>query len=138
MYSVSLSPEAAAGALTSGAPPSFQASKRPSSQTKKKGRERVLTALWGKVPAACYSPTGEPRSTLADEAMLNDNPNESFPSLRTFQYHAQKRNWSARVNGRDLYNPYGRRLLHNITGQGKRREGIPSVRPRGALRGWKM
>ena len=44
--------------------------------------------------------------------MLNDNPNESFPSLRTFQYHAQKRNWSARVNRRDLYNPHGRRPKH--------------------------
>ena len=53
-----------------------------------------------------------PSIPSAYEAMLNDNPNESFPSLRTFQYHAQKRNWSARVNGRDLYNPYGRRPKH--------------------------
>ena len=29
----------------------------------------MLAALWGKVPATCYSPTGEPRSTLADEAL---------------------------------------------------------------------
>ena len=29
----------------------------------------MLTALWGKVPATCYSPTGEPRSTLADEVL---------------------------------------------------------------------
>ena len=52
-------------------------------------------------------------SAYAD--MVKKNPNESFPSLRTFQYHAQKRNWSARVNGRDLYNPYGRRPKHAPT-----------------------
>ena len=38
-------------------------------RTKKKGAERLLGPLWGKVPATCYSPTGEPRSTLADEAL---------------------------------------------------------------------
>ena len=45
---------------------SLQTSKLPH---KKRGRERMLAALWGKVPATCYSPTGEPRSTLADEAL---------------------------------------------------------------------
>ena len=41
--------------------------------------------------------------------MVKTNPNESFPSLRTFQYHAQKVDRSARVGGRDLYRPHGRR-----------------------------
>ena len=36
---------------------------------KRKGAERMLGPLGGKVPATCYSPTGEPRSTLADEAL---------------------------------------------------------------------
>ena len=54
-----------------------------------------------------------PSIPSAYEAMLNDNLNESFPSLRTFQYHAQKGYWSARVNRRDLYNPHGRRPKHS-------------------------
>ncbi len=41
--------------------------------------------------------------------MVKTNPNEDFPSLRTFQYHAQKGDRSARVGGRDLYRPHGRR-----------------------------
>lgn len=41
--------------------------------------------------------------------MVKTNPNESFPSLRTFQYHAQKVDLSACVGGRDLYRPHGRR-----------------------------
>ena len=41
--------------------------------------------------------------------MVKTNPNESFPSLRTFQYHAQKGDRSARVGGRDFYRPHGRR-----------------------------
>ena len=53
-----------------------------------------------------------PSIPSAYEAMVNDNQNESFPCLRTFQYHAQKGYWSARVNRRDLYNPHGRRPKH--------------------------
>ena len=60
---------------------------------------KIFLKEWPSIPSA-----------YAD--MVKKNPNESFPSLRTFQYHAQKRNWSARVNGRDLYNPYGRRPKH--------------------------
>ena len=54
-----------------------------------------------------------PSIPSAYEAMVNDNQNESFPCLRTFQYHAQKGYWSARVNRRDLYNPHGRRPKHS-------------------------
>ena len=48
--------------------PNFQTSKLPNlAYMQKKGASLSTGSL--KVPAACYSPTGEPRSTLADEAL---------------------------------------------------------------------